>query len=110
LTLNTVPTSKGGTGATSFGANKIVATNGTGTALISWSCPVGNLIKFDSSGVAGCDTIANILGYSPADASTLVAKSGDTMTGAWSLVQINLWPQAEKWVLVRLRPQQGWIP
>lgn len=86
LTLNTVSVAKGGTGATSFGANKIVATNGTGSALTSWSCPVGNLIKFDSSGVVGCDTIANILGYTPANGANYVAKTGDTMSGALVVV------------------------
>ncbi len=53
LNLNTVPVNKGGTGATAFNANKIVATNGTGNSLINFDCPTGNAITF-SAGVAGC--------------------------------------------------------
>ncbi|MBX2996596.1 MAG: hypothetical protein KF681_17390, partial [Bdellovibrionaceae bacterium] len=90
LTLGTVPVSKGGTGVTSFGANKLVSTNGTGTALASWSCPVGQLIKFDGSGVIGCDTIAGILGYTPANGTNYVAKTGDTMSGTLNLASNGL--------------------
>lgn len=85
LTLGTVPISKGGTGSTSFAANKLLSTNGTGTSLTSWSCSTGQVIKFDGTGVLGCDTIAGVLGYSPANGTNYVAKAGDTMSGALNL-------------------------
>lgn len=75
LTLGTVPVTKGGTGATSFGANKLVSTNGTGTQLTAFSCGTGMVPKFDGSGVLGCDTVANLLGYVP------VNKAGDSGLG-----------------------------
>jgi len=54
VTLGTVPVSKGGTNVTSFTANKIVGTNGTGTALTSFSCALGEVITFDVTGNAIC--------------------------------------------------------
>ncbi|MBX2994546.1 MAG: tail fiber domain-containing protein, partial [Bdellovibrionaceae bacterium] len=36
-------------------------------------------------GVVGCDTLTNILGYTPANGTNYVAKAGDTMTGALNL-------------------------
>ena len=85
LTLATVPVSKGGTAVTSFGANKIVGTNGTGTALISYSCGLNEVIKFDASANAGCATVSTLLGYTPANGTNYVAKAGDTMTGPLNL-------------------------
>ena len=85
LTLATVPVSKGGTGVTSFGANKIVGTNGTGTAMTSYSCGLNEVIKFDGSGNAGCASVSTLLGYTPANGSNYVAKAGDTMTGTLNL-------------------------
>ena len=85
LTLATVPVNKGGTASTSFTANQMVVANGTGTALQSFSCPLGNVLKFNASGVAACDTIAGALGYTPANGSNYVAKAGDTMTGTLNL-------------------------
>ena len=75
----------GGTNRNSFLGNKIVATDATGSSLTNWSCAPGEMIKFDGSGVVGCDTIANILGYTPANGANYVAKAGDTMTGALTL-------------------------
>ncbi|MBX2995921.1 MAG: tail fiber domain-containing protein, partial [Bdellovibrionaceae bacterium] len=85
ITLNTVPVSKGGTGSTTIQANKLVSTGATGTAWTPFSCAVGEVVKFDGSGVLGCATIAGMLGYTPANGTNYVAKSGDTMTGTLSL-------------------------
>ena len=62
VTLATVPVSKGGTNVTSFTANKIVGTNGTGTALTSFSCALNEVISFDVTGVAVCSTVASVSG------------------------------------------------
>lgn len=83
LTLGTVPVSKGGTGATSFGANKLVSTNGTGTQLAAFSCATGQVPKFDGGGVLGCDTVANLLGYTP------VNKAGDSSVGSLDFTSGN---------------------
>lgn len=54
FTLNTVSVAKGGTGATSFAANRIIASNGTGTALQAFTCALNQVISFDASGNAVC--------------------------------------------------------
>jgi len=48
--------SRGGTGATSFIANRIVGTNVSGSALTSFTCGLNEVIKFDGSGDAFCGT------------------------------------------------------
>ena len=62
VTLATVPVSKGGTNVTSFTANKIVGTNGTGTALTSFSCALNEVISFDVTGAAVCNSIGSVSG------------------------------------------------
>ncbi|MEK2646675.1 tail fiber domain-containing protein [Bdellovibrio sp. BCCA] len=49
-----VPVSKGGTGATSITANRLLASNGTGSAVATFSCGVGQIVTFDAAGVMGC--------------------------------------------------------
>ena len=61
LTLNKVPVSKGGTNATSFGNNRIIGSNGTGTALQDFTCSLNQVITFDASGNAACGNV-NTLG------------------------------------------------
>ncbi|XGC80309.1 tail fiber domain-containing protein [Bdellovibrio bacteriovorus] len=52
-----VPVTKGGTGVTSFTANRLLASNGTGTAISYFNCPVGQIITFDASGIMGCSSL-----------------------------------------------------
>jgi hypothetical protein len=56
-TLATVPVSKGGTNATSFGNNKVITSNGTGTALTGTSCGLNQVISFDASGNITCQNV-----------------------------------------------------
>ncbi len=49
-----VPVSKGGTGASSMTGNRLVASNGTGSAYAPFNCLVGQTISFDASGVPSC--------------------------------------------------------
>lgn len=49
-----VPVAKGGTGTTSFTADRMIVSNGTGSALTTFNCGVGQLITFNASGVMGC--------------------------------------------------------
>jgi hypothetical protein len=52
--LPTVPISKGGTGVTSLTANRLLASDGTGSTVTPFNCGVGQLLTFDASGVMGC--------------------------------------------------------
>ncbi|WP_374028666.1 tail fiber domain-containing protein [Bdellovibrio bacteriovorus] len=51
-----VPVTKGGTGATSMTANRLVASDGTGSSYTPFTCGVGQTITFNASGVPGCQT------------------------------------------------------
>ncbi len=51
-----VPVTKGGTGVTSFTANRLIASNGTGSTLTPFTCPLGQTISFDAAGIVGCST------------------------------------------------------
>jgi hypothetical protein len=63
LTLNKVPVSKGGTNATTFGNNRIIASNGTGTALQDFTCSLNQVISFDASGNATCAAVSSLGGF-----------------------------------------------
>ncbi|XGC80230.1 tail fiber domain-containing protein [Bdellovibrio bacteriovorus] len=54
-----VPVNKGGTGTTSLTANRILASNGSGTALNPFTCAMGQLISFDASGMPVCANMPN---------------------------------------------------
>jgi hypothetical protein len=54
ITTGTLPVAHGGTGLTSYGNNSVLVSNGTGTGLSSLNCALGEVIKFDVSGYAGC--------------------------------------------------------
>lgn len=56
VSLGTVSVNNGGTGATSFAPNRLIVSNGTGTALTDVTCAVGSVVKFDASGNAYCGT------------------------------------------------------
>ncbi|RYF56662.1 MAG: hypothetical protein EOO39_36410, partial [Cytophagaceae bacterium] len=58
VTLATVPVSKGGTGATSFTANRMIASDGTGASLIPFNCALGEVVTFDVAGVVTCVDLA----------------------------------------------------
>ncbi|XGC80312.1 tail fiber domain-containing protein [Bdellovibrio bacteriovorus] len=53
-----VPVAKGGTGVTSFTANRLLASNGTGTAISYFNCALGQIITFDISGIMGCSSLS----------------------------------------------------
>jgi hypothetical protein len=63
LTLAKVPVAKGGTNATTFGNNRIIASNGTGTALQNFTCSLNQVISFDASGNATCAAISSLGGF-----------------------------------------------
>ncbi|MBL7671129.1 MAG: hypothetical protein JNM39_11660 [Bdellovibrionaceae bacterium] len=54
ITTGTLPVARGGTGQASYGNNSVLVSNGTGTGLASLNCSLGQVIKFDVSGYAGC--------------------------------------------------------
>lgn len=49
-----LPISRGGTNATSFVANSVIVSNGSGSAFQTLNCTVGQVITFDVSGYAIC--------------------------------------------------------
>ncbi|WP_374078694.1 beta strand repeat-containing protein [Bdellovibrio bacteriovorus] len=51
-----VPVNKGGTGVTSLTANRMLASNGTGSAVTTFYCAVGQVISFDATGMMICST------------------------------------------------------
>ena len=57
LNITNVSVSKGGTGVSSFSANQVIVANGTGSALQAFTCSVGQILSFDASGWAQCQTI-----------------------------------------------------
>ncbi|WP_168196420.1 tail fiber domain-containing protein [Bdellovibrio sp. NC01] len=71
-----VPVSKGGTGATSMTANRLIASNGTGSAYVPFSCGLGQLLTFDAAGVMGCTNYAT---------SGFFANGGNAFAAAASL-------------------------
>jgi hypothetical protein len=54
ISSGTLPVNLGGTAATSFAANAVVVSNGTGSALQALNCTSGQVITFDVSGYAVC--------------------------------------------------------
>ncbi|WP_373998202.1 tail fiber domain-containing protein [Bdellovibrio bacteriovorus] len=54
-----VPVSKGGTGATSLTANRLLASNGSGSAITAFNCATGQLLTFDATGMMTCTSFAN---------------------------------------------------
>jgi hypothetical protein len=69
--------SRGGTGGSSFSANKMVASNGTGTALTSFSCALNQAITFDASGFAQCASV-------PTAGGTFLAADGAAAAPSFS--------------------------
>ncbi|MBL7669656.1 MAG: hypothetical protein JNM39_04155 [Bdellovibrionaceae bacterium] len=54
ITTGTIPVARGGTGLTGYGNNSVLVSNGTGSAISSLNCALGEVIKFDVSGFASC--------------------------------------------------------
>jgi hypothetical protein len=54
IASGTLPIARGGTAATSFAANAVIVSNGTGSALQALNCSSGQVITFDASGYAIC--------------------------------------------------------
>ncbi len=61
LALSTVPVASGGTGATSFTGNRLIASNALGTALQGVSCSTNEVLTFDVSGDYVCSTVASLM-------------------------------------------------
>ncbi|WP_374027568.1 tail fiber domain-containing protein [Bdellovibrio bacteriovorus] len=54
-----VPVSKGGTGATSLTADRLLVSNGTGSAVIPFTCGTAQMLTFNASGVMGCTSYSS---------------------------------------------------
>jgi len=73
LSLNKVPVAKGGTNAVAFGNNRIIGTNGTGTALQDFTCALNQVIAFDVSGNAICSNVSAL--------SSAILNGGNSFAG-----------------------------
>jgi hypothetical protein len=58
----TISVGQGGTNATSFAANRIIASNGTGSAFQAFSCSLNQVISFDGVGNATCANVSSLAG------------------------------------------------
>ncbi|WP_413612351.1 tail fiber domain-containing protein [Bdellovibrio sp. HCB-110] len=54
-----VPVAKGGTGTTSLTANRLIASNGVGSALTTFNCAVGEFVTFDATGLMICSSFTS---------------------------------------------------
>lgn len=54
IATGTLPIARGGTAATSFPSNTMIVANGTGSALASFTCGVGEYLTFGAAGIAAC--------------------------------------------------------
>lgn len=54
--LGVLPIANGGTGASNFPGNRLIITNGLGTAFQELSCSEGQTISFDASGRVSCSS------------------------------------------------------
>ncbi|MDG0815834.1 tail fiber domain-containing protein [Bdellovibrio svalbardensis] len=55
-----LPIANGGTGVSSLAANRLVGTNGTGTAQQAVTCTLNQILSFDASGNYGCYNVSSI--------------------------------------------------
>lgn len=74
--LPVVPVSKGGTGVSSLTANRLLASDGTGSSVLPFSCGTGQLITFDLTGIMGC---------TPYTTSSLFSQGGNSFGTAATL-------------------------
>lgn len=49
-----LPVASGGTGVSTLPANRLIASNGTGSAVTTFNCAVGQLVSFDATGLMIC--------------------------------------------------------
>ncbi|AFY02863.1 putative cell wall surface anchor family protein [Bdellovibrio bacteriovorus str. Tiberius] len=59
ISLSTVPVASGGTGVTSLTGDRLLVSNGTGSAVIPFTCGTGQMLTFNASGVMGCTTYSS---------------------------------------------------
>ncbi|AFY02862.1 cell wall surface anchor family protein [Bdellovibrio bacteriovorus str. Tiberius] len=72
ISLSTVPVASGGTGATSLTADRLLVSNGTGSAVIPFTCGTAQMLTFNASGVMGCTNFAS---------TSFFANGGNTLAG-----------------------------
>jgi len=58
-TTGTLPVASGGTGVSSITANRLIISDGTGSALIPFTCTAGYVITFDATGMMVCSPFPN---------------------------------------------------
>lgn len=76
-----LPVANGGTATTSYGNNKVIVSNGTGSALVAASCALNQVISFDAGGALTCSDVSALL--SAYQAGSIVTL-GTVTTGVWN--------------------------
>lgn len=84
IASGTLPVGRGGTGATTFGNNGVVISNGTGSSLQTLNCTNTQVITFDVSGYAVCGSSSGLPAVAGTAAAPGYAFSGNTNTGIFS--------------------------
>nr|BFD68373.1 hypothetical protein HAGR004_33950 [Bdellovibrio sp. HAGR004] len=91
----TLPVTNGGTGVASITANRLLASDGTGSSIVPFTCAVGQMVTFDALGVMGCTNYSSsgifanggnsfgtaaVLGTNDANSLTLETNGSPRMT------------------------------
>lgn len=79
-----IPVSQGGTNSSSFSANRIIASNGTGSSLVNFTCALNQVISFDASGNAICSNVNSL--------APMALDGGNSVGAAMKLGTTNGWP------------------
>jgi hypothetical protein len=100
VTTGTLPVARGGTGSASYSNNALVMANGTGTALTSATCSIGEVLQWSGTAWACASvttgTVTNVTGTAPISVATgtttpavSIATANTTTTGALSSTDWN---------------------
>jgi len=89
VTYETVPVAAGGTAATTFGPNRIVIANGTGTSLTNDACSANQVLQMNSIGTAWSCVAGSSLGTPTSLSGLTAATSAATLSNLNNLLVWN---------------------
>ncbi|WP_291515602.1 tail fiber domain-containing protein [Bdellovibrio sp. ArHS] len=71
-----LPVAQGGTGANALSPNRLLISNGAGTAITHLTCAAGQMLVFDAAAIASCSSFA---------ASTVILRDGNSYGSAMTI-------------------------